>query len=181
MKRWGAGSEAASESVVSRKDRRRKENTGVAGASESEEERRGSAELGGASERRRRPPPGKDAQQQKRQKRRRGLEQRRGREEEPVRATCGGSSKNRPGEAPAGRGREEQAGGDGIPAPRASPRPPPRPAVGHRPQPVTTPEPQCPESLQASFRLLGTGGRGHAVSAGLFCQLCACGGYPRML
>ena len=37
MKRCGAGSEAASESVVSRKDRRRKENTGGAGATEGEE------------------------------------------------------------------------------------------------------------------------------------------------
>ena len=54
MKRWGAGSEAASESVVSRKDRR-KENTGGVGAPEGEEGRRGSTELGGASEHGHRP------------------------------------------------------------------------------------------------------------------------------
>ena len=151
MKRWGAGSKAASESVVSRKDRRRKENTGGAGATEGEEGRRGSAELGGASERGHRP-MGEEVQQQKRQKRRRGLEQCRGREEEPVRATCGGSSKNRPGEATAGRGQEVQAGGDGTPAPR--------PAARRRAPPsVTAPNlsrPRSPSSPSASRPLSGS-------------------------
>lgn len=125
-----------------------------------------------------RTPPGEDAQQQKRQQKR-GLEQRRGREEEPVGATCGGSGRRkrqeqaRGGHRRAGAGRSRQVE---MVRPAA-----PRPAVDHRPQPVTTPEPQCPQRLQASFMLLGAGGTGHAVSVGLFCQLCACGGYPRML
>lgn len=176
MKRWGAGSEAASESVVSVKDRRRKENTGGQGP---RKERKGDVECrvgGRLSERRRRPPlRGKSRQQQKREASAwPGAAQ--SREEEPVGGTCGGS-KNSLQARGGGGGRSWQV--EMVSPPRVRPLRLPAPPLGTAPS-CHDPEPQCPERLQA-FQALKSWREEVSLSVLAFSASCAPCGYPRML